>query len=174
MILNLCKAKSITKFLERKFIDLKHQEVSKNEKVTTVGIIFDSELSIDISNFYVLTDAMKVLQNDVFLLGYVEKIKKDSVYTFPIFSKKAIGWKAKIKDQQVLNFCKNEYDVLLNFFNEDKLPLLVASALTKTNFRVGFETADDRINDLIIKTPIENFSGFKTEVIKYLTILKKI
>jgi len=54
------------------------------------------------------------------------------------------------------------------------LDLKIATARSKAQFKIGILQTDTRLNDLIIKTNINEFDVFKNEVFKYLTILNKI
>ena len=68
-----------------------------------------------------------------------------------------------------VNFTKvlsKKYDLLFNFFLKDNLILQSISSQIKAGFRVGYVTADHRLNDLMLgeenKTAEQFFNTFNT------------
>ena len=45
---------------------------------------------------------------------------------------------------------------------------------SKAEFKVGFPSIDERLNHFIIKTEINNYNIFVSELFKYLKLLNKI
>ena len=45
-------------------------------------------------------------------------------------------------------------------------------SLPNAKFRVGFESVDSDLNDLIFSEKIKNYLDFKMELIKYLKLIK--
>ena len=70
-----------------------------------------------------------------------------------------------------LEFISFEYDILINFFKNNKF-LTLLSSKTKANFRVGFDSVDSELNDLIFSQQIIKYADFKSELIKYLKMIE--
>ncbi len=71
-------------------------------------------------------------------------------------------------------FLDTKFDALISYYLSDELELKMLTAMSQSAFKIGILQTDNRINDLIIKSNLSEFSVFKNELFKYLTILKKI
>ena len=58
----------------------------------------------------------------------------------------------------------------MTVFTETALTLL--SSKTNAKFRVGFESVNSNLNDLIFSNKIKKYKNFKSELIKYLKMIK--
>ncbi|MGB1210876.1 MAG: DUF6913 domain-containing protein [Lacinutrix venerupis] len=58
--------------------------------------------------------------------------------------------------------------------SNDTTPLKLLTVSSKSKFKVGVLETDERVNDLIIKTEMNDFKTFTSELKKYLNILNKI
>ena len=117
---------------------------------------------------------LKVNPNKIKIIAFTEDDKDVETSRELLFSKKQIGWHAKIKNPELEDFLNMEFDALLCFYNEDKIELNLVTALSKANFKIGISSYDKRFFDFIIETKSKNFDVFKKELIKYLNILNKI
>ena len=82
--------------------------------------------------------------------------------------------KGKIENGYALEFLSREYDLLINYYTEEKLLLQLMTLKAKSRIKVGFGGVDEKLNDLIIKTSLGDFKTFKAELKKYLVILNEI
>ena len=71
-------------------------------------------------------------------------------------------------------FLKTKFDLLINYHEFDKMPLVYSSYLSNANFKVGFTSKDKIVNQFMINTSLENYQLFLDELFKYLKILNKI
>ena len=76
-----------------------------------------------------------------------------------------------LSGQDSLEFISYKYDMLINFFKSNTF-LTLLSSKTNAKFRVGFDSVDPNLNDLIFSDKIKRFSDFKYELIKYLKMIK--
>ena len=152
--------------------NVKH--IASDKKIKTVGIIFDE------SYFYEREALVQELilngieEKDIKFIVFKDKVKKNEVFDFPIFSFKDLTWIATIDNPQVNEFVKEPFDLLINYYDTEKTALLLASHLSKANFKVGFSLIDNRLNHFMINTNAENYKLFMDELFKYLKILNKI
>lgn len=147
---------------------------SSDGLIKTVGIIFDE------TYFYEKDDLVKelvnegILETNVEVLVFKNKIKKTETFDYPVFSYKDLSWNGKIEKPEVQQFVNEPFDLLINYYDTEKAALLLVSQLTKANFKVGFSVVDKRLNHFMIDTNAENYKIFVGELFKYLRILNKI
>lgn len=84
------------------------------------------------------------------------------------------GWKGKISNIELEEFINAKFDVLISYYKKDRYELNVVTALSKANFKVGIADHDERLNDFIVKIEPNQIETFKTELIKYFTVLNII
>ena len=61
--------------------------------------------------------------------------------------------------------------MLINYYERETLLLKLLTLGTTARLRVGFAEVDNRLNDLILDTTLEEIEAFKLELKKYLTVL---
>ncbi len=162
----------------RKFIQ---QALSKPAPVSTrskgvrkIGCIVDLDKFDKADVFYEFLEAFKLQPNAVKIIGYKNYYDKNSPYATPVFSDKDLGWKGDIENSYALEFLNMEYDVLVNYYNENNLLLNLMSIKTRARLKVGFKQIGPEFNDLILDIPMSDFKIFKTELKKYLGVLKEL
>ena len=172
MFLNYFKDFSTKKIVKNSLSNVKH--LASDKVIKTVGIIFDE------SYFNEREDLVKELiqnginESDIKVLVYKDKIKKNEFFDYPIFSHKDLSWTGTVDKKEVKDFIIEPFDLLINYYDTEKVALLLASHLSKANFKVGFASIDKRLNHFMIDTNAENYKIFMSELFKYLKILNKI
>jgi hypothetical protein len=107
-------------------------------------------------------------------LIFKDKINKNEVFKFDVYSYKDINWSGDIENPKAILFLNTQFDLLINYHDFEKSPLIYLSYLSKANFKVGFTSQDKKLNQLMINTNPNNFQLFIDELFKYLKILRKI
>ena len=148
--------------------------VNRDKGVTSIGCIVDVDAFSNAEAFYELIDDFSLRPNAIKIIGYKRDFDKNSPYAIQMFTDRDLGWKGKIENGYVLEFLGREYDMLINYYTDDNLMMKLLSVRTPARFRVGLASADTKINDLILNTPLNEFGTFKSELKKYLKILKEI
>ena len=172
MFLNYLKNFSTKKIVKNSLSNVKH--LASDKVIKTVGIIFDE------SYFYEREELVKELiqngiaENEIKILVYKDKIKKNEVFDYPVFSHKDLSWTGKLDKKEVKDFVTEPFDLLINYYDTEKVALLLVSHLSKASFKVGFASIDKRLNHFMIDTNAENYKVFMDELFKYLKILNKI
>jgi hypothetical protein len=172
MFLNYLKDFSTKKIVKNSLSNVKH--LSSDTIIKTVGIIFDE------SYFYERESLVNELikngidESNIKILVYKDKIKKNEVFDYPVFSHKDLSWTGTVDKKEVKDFIKEPFDLLINYYDTEKVALLLVSHLSKASFKVGFATVDKRLNHFMINTNAENYKVFVEELFKYLKILNKI
>ena len=172
MFFNYLKDLATKKIVKQSLSNVKL--IASDKKIKTVGIIFDE------SYFYEREELVRELISNGIEEQYIkfvvfkDKIKKNEVFDFPVFSFKDLTWIATIDNPQVNSFVKQPFDLLINYYDTEKTALLLASHFSKAHFKVGFSLIDNRLNHFMINTNAENYKIFMDELFKYLKILNKI
>jgi len=148
--------------------------LARTSGIKSVGCIVDLDKFEKSDVFFEFVDEYNLRPSAVKIIGYKSYYDKNSPYATPVFSDKDLGWKGQIENSYALEFLSREYDLLVNYFDEDHLLVQLMSIKTKARVRVGFQTVDQRLNDIILSLPMKDFSTFKIELKKYLGVLNEI
>ncbi|WP_298925630.1 DUF6913 domain-containing protein [uncultured Allomuricauda sp.] len=167
------KVKSGLKFLQEE-MEKPPMTVDREKGITSIGCIVDVDNFQNAEIFYDLIDEFSLRPNAIKIIGYKREYDKNSPYAIQIFSDKDLGWKGIIENGYVLEFLGREYDLLINYYEEDNLMMKLLSVKTPARLKVGFGALDPKINDLILNTPFKDFKVFKGELKKYLKVLKEL
>lgn len=172
MILKAFREKSNQKFVN-KLLSSKNAAVS-SKKIESVGVIIDSSEFSDVEAFKVYFNELGVQLPRIQIIVFVEDEKKTERLWGNYFSKNDFGWRGSVKHTELQTFMDTEFDALVSFYKGDALELKMVTAASKANFKIGLSGVDDRLFDFILDVSTKDFGVFKTELKKYLTILKKI
>lgn len=167
------KHKSGLKYLRQ---ELRQPRVAPSRKrgIHAVGILADLDAYSDTEAFFGIIDTLGLRPNAVKVLGYKKFYDKNSPYATPVFSDKDLGWKGEVENSYVLEFLGREYDLLINYFQEDNLPMQLVSLKTQARIRAGLGGPDPAFNDLIFECPMSDFRLFTSELKKYLRVLNEL
>ncbi|WMI65555.1 hypothetical protein RBH94_16005 [Aestuariibaculum sp. YM273] len=172
MILKGFKEKSNKKYLNKVLAE--RQGAVDDSEIESLGVIFNYDETENFEQFKKLADLIKALPNRVKIIAFSEReIGLQSAWDV-CYNVKDLGWKGSINNSELKAFLKTEFDALISYYSKDVLELKLLTALSKAKFKIGVLEEDERLNDLIIKTKLNEFDVFKNELFKYLTILNKI
>lgn len=142
--------------------------------IQTVGLLIDESYFFEKEALVEELKANGILENNIKLIVYRDKLKKNESYSQPTFSIKHLNWKAEIINPEVNDFINERFDLLISYYDVEKAILLNITHNSKASFKVGFSSVDKRLNHLMINTNAENHIVFVHELFRYLKILKKI
>ncbi|MGC6430474.1 MAG: DUF6913 domain-containing protein [Jejuia sp.] len=172
MILKAFKQKSNKKYLNKL---LAQREVNLGDnKIKSLGVILNFDEIDDFNVFNVLASQLKIHTNKLKVIAYTADLKSHGNSWDSCFNEKDFGWNGDVKNIELQTFLDEPFDVLISYYTEPFLELKLLTAASKSQFKIGILQADERLNDLIIKTNIGDISLFNNEVLKYLTVLNKI
>ncbi|PIF01350.1 MAG: hypothetical protein CR994_02005 [Maribacter sp.] len=172
-IRNKLKHKSGRKFL-REELSLAPKTIDRPNGIKSIGCIVDLDNFENPELFFEFVEEYNLRPNAVKIIGYKSYHDNNSPYSTPIFSDKDLGWKGKIENSYALEFLSRDYDLLINYYNEDKLLLQLMTVRTNARIKIGFQEIDQNLNDLILGLPFRDFEMFKLELKKYLKVLNEI
>ncbi len=156
-----------------------NQRVKKHvdfNKLRTIGVLF---LLNDEPKFIQLDKVAKMLGSqgkEVRMIGvfedkiipnfFIQKLKID------IITKKEINQLGFPKGEKAREFIEQEFDLLLDFTEDDILPTDYILGLSKAGFKAGrFRNDMMKVLDLMIKKPDDmNYNAFIHSVIDYISI----
>ncbi len=160
--------KILNKLLSERYIDV------DNSVIESLGIVFNLAEVKDFELFKNISEKIKIHPNNVKIIAF-SKEKKDNLNTWDMcFNPNDFGWNGDIKNTELQTFIDKKFDVLISYYSTENLELKLITAKSKAKFKIGNLQTDSRLNDLIIKTNLNEFDVFENEVFKYLTILNKI
>ena len=166
------KAKSGHKYLED---ELKKPRFVRDKKgVSSIACIVDMDKFKNAEAFQSLIQQMGLKPNAVHVMGYKRGQDKHGMFSIPFCTDKDLGWNGSIENGDFSEFSGREYDVLVNYFTDDRLVLKLMSTKINARIRVGLKEADHAMNDLIFDCGLSDFKTFKTELEKYLRILNEL
>ena len=172
MIFKLFKEKSNEKYLNN-ILAKRHVDYS-NTEIKSLGVIIHIDKYDDYESFRELASYLNIHSKNLKVIAYTTDEKAVNNFWDECYSFKDFGWRGNIKNVSLQSFIETKFDALISYYEEDILELKLITGMSKAHFKIGLFQEDNRLNDLIIKTGLKEFSVFKNELFKYLTILKKI
>lgn len=172
MFLNYFKDFATKKIVKNSLSNVKHS--ASDKVIKTVGIIFDESYFYEREALVNELIQNGIAENDIKVLVFKDKIKKNDVFDYPVFSHKDLSWHGTVDKKEVKEFITEPFDLLINYYDTEKVALLLVSHLSKASFKVGFASIDKRLNHFMINTNAENYKVFTDELFKYLKILNKL
>ena len=172
MFLNYIKDFLLKRFLKNSLHNVKNNSVTI--PIQTVGLLVDESYFFEKDNLVKELIANGILEKNIKIIVYRDKLKKNEMYSQPTFGIKHLNWKAEITNSEVNDFSNEKLDLLISYYDVEKAILLTITHNSKAQFKVGFSSIDKRLNHLMITTNAENYKVFAHELFRYLRILNKI
>jgi hypothetical protein len=145
-----------------------------NAFVKTVGLLIDETYFFEKEDLLADLVAIGIKKEQITLLIFRDRLKKNNPILVDSFQYSDINWIGNFDNPKVEHFIQTQFDMLISFYDTEKMPLLQVTSLSKAQFKVGFTNIDKRLNHFMIHTNAENHKVFVTELYKYLKILNKI
>ena len=172
MFLNILKSfllkNKVTKLLSKSIANL------DKGPIKCVGVIFDGNMTFEIDNLVSEFIKQGIEEKNIKVLIFKSKVNRNVVSKFDVFTYKDINLSGEIVNSKVELFLNTDFDLLINYHDVEKAPLVYASYLSKSKFKIGFTTQDKIVNQFMINTNPNNVQLFIDELFKYLKILNKI
>lgn len=172
MFLKYIKDYFLKRILKKNLQNVK--SISSAVSIQTVGLLIDESYFFEKDALVEELKAQGILENNIKLVVYRDKLRKNESYSQPTFSIKHLNWKSEITNPEVNDFINESFDLLISYYDVEKAILLNITHNSKALFKVGFSSVDKRLNHLMINTNAENHKVFVHELFRYLKILNKI
>ncbi len=172
MFLNYIKGFLVKKTLKNRLNNFKTS--TSSEVIQTIGLLVDEKYFLEKEHLVNALMANGISKENIKIIAYRDKIKKNEIYTVPTFGAKQLHWNGSITDLVINDFIKEKFDLLISYYDVEKAILMLITQNSKAQFKVGFSSIDKRLNHLMINTNAENYKVFVHELFRYLKILNKI
>ncbi len=171
MFLNIIKSFSLKNKVSKLLSNLPVSH--SGDSIYSIGIIFDGNISLNIDS--IVEELLKhgIEEKQINVLIFKDKINKKDNFKFDAVSYKDINLSGVIINSKAEQFLNFQFDLLINYHDFEKAPLVYLSYVSKANFKVGFTSKDKKLNQFMINTNTNNYQLFVDELFKYLTILNK-
>ncbi|HZW63003.1 MAG TPA: hypothetical protein VFF15_05075 [Flavobacteriaceae bacterium] len=145
-----------------------------NTKIEHLGVLLHINEFHDFEAFRKLANTMNILPNKLKIVAFTSNEKETPNFWEVCFSAKDFGWKGTVNNIELQTFIDTKFDALISYYSEELTELELITAKSNAQFKIGILQTDERLNDLIIKTKINDFTTFQNEVLKYLNIFNKL
>jgi hypothetical protein len=160
------------KIVKKKLLNVKH--LATNAAIIKVGIVFDETYFHDKDALISELINNGIQEENISSLVFKNVVKKKETFDSPFFSYKNVSWIATIDKKEVTEFIRQDFDLLISYYDIEKSALLLVTNLSKAKFKVGFASIDKRLNHFMVDTNAEKYKVFVSELFKYLKILNKL
>ena len=171
MIFKSLHNKLLNKKIEKSLTKLSLENRFKPNPIKTLACIIDPSFPISVDNFIDLSNSLGLKDKDLKIITFQENKNIFNVFSSLNITPKCVSFSGNLTGKDSLEFISFECDLLINFFKSNKF-LTLLSSKTNAKFRVGFESVDSKLNDLIFSEKIKKYKDFKVELIKYLKMIK--
>lgn len=172
MFLNYIKDFFVKKTLKKSFQNLKN--IESVNVVKTIGLLVDATRFAETELLITALIANGIASENITTIVYRDKFKKTAEKISPVFNSGDLKWNGVISSPEVNDFINEKFDLLISYYDIEKAILLKITHNSKAQFKVGFSSIDKRLNHFMIKTDVDNYTLFVSELFKYLKILNKI
>ena len=172
MFLNYIKDFWVKKILKNTWHNVKSSTVVT--PIQSVGLLIDESYFSEKENLINLISENGIQRDNITVIVYRDKFKKNETYSQPTFGSKNLSWIGEFKEKFISEFVNQNFDLLVSYYDLEKASLLLITHNSKASFKVGFSSVDKRLNHLLINTNVENHKVFVHELFRYLKILNKI
>ena len=142
--------------------------------IKTVGLLIDESYFFEKEVLIKELIANGISEINIKTIVYTDKFKKNESYSKPTFGMNHLNWRAEITEEIVVDFIKEDFDLLISYYDIEKSILKNITHNSKAKFKAGFSSIDKRLNHLMVNTNAENHKVFVKELFRYLKILNKI
>ncbi|MFZ4106962.1 DUF6913 domain-containing protein [Flavobacterium sp.] len=172
MFLNEFKEIWTKKNIKKQLLNVKH--LASSSVIIKVAILIDETYFHEKDALIAEIKKNGIQEENISLLVFKNVIKKNDFFRCASYSYKNLSWLGTINKKEVSEFAQQEFDLLINYYDTKKSPLLLVTNLSKAKFKVGFASSDKRLNHFMVNTNAENYKLFLVELFKYLKILNKL
>lgn len=172
MFLDYIKSFVLKKTLKKCLCNVKDE--SLYSAIIKVGLIVDESDFLETAALKQEIISNGILENNIKIIAFRNNPKDKEQYLNPTFGYKDLSFKSDFTKESVNEFLSEEFDLLINYYSEEKPILLLLTHKTKAKFKAGFSSVDKRLNHFLINIDSDDYKGFVSELFRYLKILNKI
>jgi hypothetical protein len=102
-----------------------------------IGILFDATDPDKVTLINQFAESLKKEKKHVVLLGYYDQPKRAINFNFAYFNRKNLNWHLQPTGDVITEFLNRRFDILINAYAKENLPLEYMSAMSHAAFRMG-------------------------------------
>lgn len=114
-----------------------HRKVVNLFDAREIGILFDASDTDQTAIINTFADSLRKERKKTSLLGFYNFSKNVINFNFPYFNQKNINWHYEPNGAVVEEFIAKKFDILINAYINENLPLEYVSAMSQAAFRIG-------------------------------------
>ena len=168
------KKNTALKYLMKHQNDTAKQSSIRIEQLKTVGIIADEELFKAYDFTKKLSTDLGIKVSDIEVILFQKTKSKKSLDYFEFFSDKSFNMFGKIKDKDLKRFMEKEFDLLINYCDQDNVFAHIVSFQSNAKMKASLKNENISFYQLRIDIQGNKINTFNEEIIKYLKILNLI
>lgn len=154
---------------------LSERDISqRNTPLRYLGFVVDEVFFDDFELLYEFGKELGLQRKDIKFFTFLETRRKIPSLRQNQITNKEFSWRGEISSQNANEFLEFPFDVLIGFYQGDHKFVEAMVAKSAAKFKIGFREMDERLYDLLLGVDPQNINLFKSELKKYLEILKKI
>lgn len=150
IVLKILKNRAIKSKTRKNLKNRVKTEKFSSLHIQKIGCVVDLEEITDVRFLEKLIQSYNVRTDSYIILGYKEQSTDTHIDGTPVFTWKDIDYSGRIRNYHSDRLSELEYDILINYFDIPKLPLLLLSSSIKAKLRIGFQGIEETYNDIII------------------------
>jgi hypothetical protein len=170
MFLNYIKVFFVKKSLKKNLDNVKKSAFTTD--IQTVGLLIDESYFSEKEALLAELVSKGIVENNIKMIVYKDKFNKKETYSYPAFGIEHLSWNGQIDETFLNDFIKEEFDLLISYYDIEKPMLMFVTHNSNAKFKVGFDSIDKRLNRLMIKTNVREYKVFVNELFKYLKNIK--
>jgi hypothetical protein len=171
MFLNYIKVFFVKKSLNKNLDNIKNCAFTTD--IQTVGLLIDGSDFSEKDALLAELVSRGIVEKNIKVVVYKDKFDKKEAYTCPTFGINHLNWSGEITENLLKDFIKEEFDLLISYYDIEKAMLMLITQNSKAKFKVGFASVDKRLNRVMINTDVREYKVFVNELFKYLKNIKQ-
>lgn len=161
--------------LEKQLNSLSSVSKKNLKQFKTMIVLLPQEYEVNEQLFLTFSEEFKISIQNITLVVFSQNDSKaeNMMITNRVYcSSNAVGFWGNI-NQDLTSLFQDEFDLLINYFDEQKLLPSYVSTFCKAKVRLGFSNANHKLNDLILAINPKETELFLSNASKYLKIILK-
>lgn len=138
-----------------------------------IGILFDASDPERVAVVSQFAESLRKENKKTSLLGFYNQSKQAINFNFVYFNRKNLNWYLAPVSAEVREFMERPFDILINAYTSESLPLEYVSALSHARFRIGaYGKSKTHAYDLMVDMKDDdNLAGLLQQYRHYLEML---
>ena len=149
--------RSIRLFFHKLYVSKKQEDFNPErenvplKEARSIGILFDASLLENHLPVIEYSKKLKLERKKVSVLGYMNSSRPNTHYSFPVFCNNDLSWRYLPTIFQVNDFMDERFDILINAYNGNSVPLEYISTFSNAKLRVGtYQEGRENCSDFMI------------------------